>query len=212
LPDDGATTLIAERSAWYGREARTNKRAYQLLKAIQLLCAAAIPIISLLSGSIAARIATAVLAAVIGLLEALSQLKDYQKNWLGFRAAREALKREDLLFSAKAGPNRKDDSPELLYVERCDSIISGESAKWIATQQKKEDGSVKGSTEADHQLLVIQLCVLGIALTSCRSSSKESLHPVAAASFRIRPGRKGLWMPVPVSCDLMANFRGGIVW
>jgi hypothetical protein len=58
-----------------------------------------------------------------------------------YRATREALKREDFLYSAKAGPYSDARDADTLFVERSDSIMSGESLKWIAAQEKKPANS-----------------------------------------------------------------------
>jgi hypothetical protein len=83
----------------------------------------------------------AVLGALIGIIEAVVQLGQYQQNWLSYRATREALRREDFLYSAKAGPYSDQTDPDGVYVERADVIMSGESSKWLASQEQEVKSS-----------------------------------------------------------------------
>jgi hypothetical protein len=79
---------------------------------------------------------TAVLGALVGVIEGLIQLGQFQQNWLLYRATRESLKREEFLHEAKAGPYSAANDPDTLYFERCDAIISGENTRWLDSQQQ----------------------------------------------------------------------------
>jgi Protein of unknown function (DUF4231) len=132
---------ITQQSSWYGENAQLNRRYYQTLKATQIVFAAAIPVVAVSGAGATQRWVTAILGSLIGIIEGLIQLGQYQQNWLLYRATREALKREDFLYSAKAGPYSDARDADALFVERSDSIISGESLKWLATQEKKDTRS-----------------------------------------------------------------------
>jgi Protein of unknown function (DUF4231) len=127
---------LAQQSAWYGERARYNRTYYTILKGTQIVFAAAIPVVAVASASSVQRWTTALLGALVGVIEGLIQLGQYQQNWMMFRAAREALKREEFLHSAKAGPYAGTQDPDTLYVDRCDAIISGENTKWLSAQQQ----------------------------------------------------------------------------
>ncbi len=140
MPDSSILDKIREQSAWYGRKARNNRSIFFALKIVQILMAAAIPVVSLASVAPGApniqRWISAILGALIGIIEAVLQLGQYQQNWLLYRATREALRREDLLHSAKAGPYAGQPDPDGMYVERADGIMSGESSKWLSSQEQ----------------------------------------------------------------------------
>ena len=127
---------IAEQSTRYGGNARKNRTIYVRLKGMQIVLAAAIPVVSVAAASDAQRWTSAGLGALIGIVEGFLQLGQYQQNWLLYRATREALKREEFLYGAGAGPSAGVAARDELYIERCDAIMSGEYAKWLATQQK----------------------------------------------------------------------------
>ena len=136
MSDPTALEKITQQSSWYGRRARYNRSVYVVLKGVEILFAAAIPVVSVAAAGEAQRWTNAGLGALIGIIEGLLQLGQYQQNWLLYRATRESLKREDLLHSGKAGPYSGAADPDALFIERCDSIISGEHSKWVMSQDQ----------------------------------------------------------------------------
>jgi hypothetical protein len=137
MPEITALDRIRDQSAWYGKKARRNRSIYIAFKIVQIVMAASIPVISVAVAGDVQRWTVAILGALIGVIEAVLQLGQYQQNWLTYRATREALRREDFLHSAKAGPYTGQTNPDGIYVERADAIMSGESAKWLASQEQQ---------------------------------------------------------------------------
>ncbi len=137
-PQKSATPFdrIAKQSTWYGDKSQKSRTTYVRLKGTQIVLAAAIPVVSVAAASNPQRWTSAGLGALIGIVEGFLQLGQYQQNWLLYRATREALKREEFLYGAGAGPYAEAGGKDALYIERCDAIMSGENAKWLATQQK----------------------------------------------------------------------------
>src|ERR1700726_4760530 len=127
-------------------QAQRNRSLYVWFKGIQIVFAAAIPLVAVAGGGDIQRWTTATLGALIGILEGLIQLGQFQQNWLLYRATREALKREDFLHSGKAGPYLRAPDPDALFIERSDAIISGENLKWLASQEQA--ASTKGTEQA----------------------------------------------------------------
>jgi hypothetical protein len=127
---------IREQSAWYGKKARNNQKIFFVFKTVEIVMAAAIPIIVLSGATNIQKWISALLGALIGIIEAVLQLGQYQQNWLLYRATREALRREDFLRSAQAGPYAGQPNPDSLFVERADTIMSGENSKWLSSQQQ----------------------------------------------------------------------------
>jgi hypothetical protein len=137
MTTSSALDSIRNQCAWYGKKARRNRYIYFILKTIQIVMAAAIPVVSLSTAADLQRWISALLGALIGVVEGVLQLGQYQQNWLLYRATREALRREDFLHSANAGPYTGRPDSDALYVERADSIISGESSKWLVSQEQQ---------------------------------------------------------------------------
>lgn len=133
--DSTVLEKLAKQSEWYGVRAKHNRSMFVLLKGMQIVFAASIPVLSVAAAADRQRWAIAILGALVGIFEGFIQLGQYQQNWLIFRATREALKREEFLFSAKAGPYAGVPDADILYANRCDAIISGENSKWLSTQE-----------------------------------------------------------------------------
>jgi hypothetical protein len=146
MPSNSTLANIREQSAWYGKRARINRHTFFALKTVQIVMAAAIPVVSLGSTAVnLQRWTNALLGALIGILEGVLQLGQYQQNWLLYRATREALRREELLYSANAGPYTGQSDSDVLYVERSDAIMSGESSRWLASQEQRSSSPKSNS-------------------------------------------------------------------
>jgi len=137
VADVVAPSKIVEQSNWYGKKARNNRRFYIVMKTGEIVLAAAIPVVSVFGDAAFQRPVTALLGALVGVIEGVLNLGQYQQNWLVYRAAREALRREELLFSEGAGPYAQaGPQASQLFVERADAIISGENTKWVVAHQQ----------------------------------------------------------------------------
>ena len=77
------------------------ERAFIRLKVVELIIAAAVPVVAAARGP---ALLTAALAAVIIVLEAMQQLFQWQTNWVLYPSTTEALKHETFLFLSYAGP------------------------------------------------------------------------------------------------------------
>lgn len=137
MPEATAHATVLDQSKWYGQKARFNRKVYVSLKTLQILLAASIPVVSVFATAPVQRGTNAVLGALVGVIEGVLSLGQYQQNWLLYRATRQALRREELLLSesagsyAQAGPNATQ-----LFVERSDAIMFGETAKWVSAHQQ----------------------------------------------------------------------------
>jgi hypothetical protein len=151
-----------EKSAWYGARAWDNRYRYVLLKSIEIALAGSIILVAVglpaiagalpevgtllmifaheagLASAEAERWGVAVLAVSIVALEWILHARQYQDRWLLFRAVRDALKREDLLYATKAGCYAMVADAEQLFVERCDSIIALSPSPTLADRGKRQ--------------------------------------------------------------------------
>jgi len=137
MPDPNLIENIRQQAIWYGRRARRNQVLFMSLKTTQLVLAAAIPVLALAAAE-RVQWATAVLGAMVGILESVLQLGQFQQTWLLFRSTREALRREDFLHLAKAGPYAADPDPDRLYAVRADAIMAGENTKWLQAAKEAD--------------------------------------------------------------------------
>jgi hypothetical protein len=132
MTENPGISKIAAESDWYGKKSQACRTAYLRLKTIQIVMTGAIPAGAAFGGP---HWISATLGALVGIAEGILQIGRYQENWLLYRATRQSLKREDLLYASGIGPYSGAPDPERTYIERAGSIISGEQARWLSSQQ-----------------------------------------------------------------------------
>jgi len=137
--DVGALTLarLDDQICWYDQEARDNNLYAKISKFVGIAAAALIPVVTALS-SAPAVIAAFGAAAVIA--QATQELGQFQRNWVTFGAAREALKHERYLYLARAGdygPSAKD--PVRLLAVRVERIVGRETSGWATSLNQGAD-------------------------------------------------------------------------
>jgi hypothetical protein len=127
---------------WHTLANRQAMRWYASLKVVEILAAAAIPIMTTTAGSSpAAKGWIAGLGALIVVLEGIQQLKKYLPNGLLWDQGKESLKREYYLYRAAAKPYDQGHAEQLLAL-RVEQIIGQEVSKWAdLDQDKTEDGT-----------------------------------------------------------------------
>jgi uncharacterized protein DUF4231 len=133
--DDITLGRLEDQIAWYDMKSGGNQRWYKRLKAAQLVCAAAIPVIATLD--IHAAVVGSLGAAVV-VIEGISQLNQFAVNWQSYRATAEALKHEKYLYLARAGPYAGSTDGTPLLADRIEGLISQEHAKWVSAREEAE--------------------------------------------------------------------------
>jgi hypothetical protein len=138
-PDSGPEwERLQDQLRWYDAKSARHKRWFQTLKVGQIVIAAAIPAVAAAGASAAVGGA---MGAVIVVLEGMQQLFQFQQNWLTYRATAEALKHEQFLFLAEAGPYASAPRPLALLAERVEGLVSQEHASWTQVQQVEPAGA-----------------------------------------------------------------------
>ena len=129
---------LEDQIAWYTRASKLNRRGHWTLRLGSLTMAAAVPITATLQQS---SLVPALLGAGIVVAEGAHEIFRLQQNWTSFQATAEALKHEKYLYLAGAGPYRRLQNPRSLLAERVESLVSSETAQWVAIQQSQRTGS-----------------------------------------------------------------------
>jgi hypothetical protein len=119
---------VDEEIAWYDHKSGANQRGFKSMRLVEILAAAAIPILSTYSYS-SVRLTVAILGGAIAVIAAIMGLYQFQENWTNFRATCEALRHEKYLFMTHTEPYHIDDSFPL-FVQRIESLISSEQSTW----------------------------------------------------------------------------------
>ena len=115
---------------WYERKGRRNRLWFLALRALEIILAAGIPLLTsvvrdkpevgVLLGSMS--VAIAVIAGVLALFR-------FQELWIEYRGTAESLKREKFMFLTQSGPYGSPGAFAAL-VERVETLLAAESTKW----------------------------------------------------------------------------------
>ena len=132
--DHPAWARLVDQLDWYGRKSAAAQRAFLRLKVVEIVVAAAIPVVAGVGGP---ALLTAALGAAVVVLEAVQQLYQWQTNWVLYRSTAEALKHEKFLFLSCAGPYASADRLPVL-AERVEGLVSQEHAKWTQGREQAE--------------------------------------------------------------------------
>ena len=140
MPDDHDPTLerLDSQITWYDRESASNKRWYEILKGIELVAAAAIPLSALVAPTVWI---AAALGVVVVILESVLQLKQFHASWISYRSTCEALRHEKYLYLGRAGPYAGASDPHALHAARIEETVSREHAKWVDTHSREPSRS-----------------------------------------------------------------------
>ena len=102
-PEEVTLLRLQDQLDWYSAKSSLNKSRFQSLKMLTIISAALIPVLVTSHLPYGSQV-SAGLGVLIAIVEGLQQLKQYHGNWISFRATAEALKHEQFLYLAKAGP------------------------------------------------------------------------------------------------------------
>jgi hypothetical protein len=106
-----AWARLVDQLDWYGRKSAPAQRAFIRLKVVEIVVAAAIPVVAGVGGP---ALLTAALGSTVVVLESLQHLYQWQTNWVLYRSTAEALKHEKFLFLSSAGPYATGDRQRVL--------------------------------------------------------------------------------------------------
>lgn len=134
---------LEDQLGWYDRKSVAAQQAYKRLKVIELVIAAAVPVLAALQVPAAL---TATAAALVVIAEGVQQLYQWQTNWVLYRSTAEALKHEKYLYLAAAGPYATPDRHQVL-AQRLEGLISQEHAKWTESHQHDQDNTQSRNTK-----------------------------------------------------------------
>jgi hypothetical protein len=131
---------------WYRKKSAQNQTMYKRLQLLSIVFGATIPLLTAFSfreAELIFRFVIAFLGSAIAVSSGLLSLNKYQENWVKYRAAAQALKREKYLYLTKTGEYH-DGQLETL-VARCEAIMAEENVEWSKNVLPK--GDVENSNE-----------------------------------------------------------------
>jgi ABC-type multidrug transport system fused ATPase/permease subunit len=138
------SSRVDDQIGWYDRKSKTAQRWFKWIRSIEIVSAAAIPLIAGFAAEpFPVTLVVGLLGALIAITSSLVSLNQFQENWTEYRTTCESLKHEKFLFLTKAEPYHEDGSYRL-FVQRVESLISKENSAWSQyTQAAIEKANVK---------------------------------------------------------------------
>ena len=124
---------------WMEEKSKYNQQQYKLLKATELIAAAAIPFLAgFHRENDLFPIITGILGVLIVAMNGLQQLYKYHENWLNYRGTIEELTREKFLFESATEPYN---DPEAFhrFVQNIEAVLTNENRKWKANWMQKPE-------------------------------------------------------------------------
>lgn len=128
---DPTLTRLEDQLGYYERTASRSQKSFRVVKVVQLIVAAAVPVTATAGAS---AVVTASIGGLILVLEGVQALFGWQQNWVNYRNTAEALKSEQHLYQAHAGPYARAGSPARLLAERIEALLSSERSGWVSAQ------------------------------------------------------------------------------
>lgn len=128
-PDEYLQERVERQIGWYDRKSRLNKQAFVVLQIITLVAAASIPVFSIFSGDLWARLVVAILGSATAVTTGIVSLYQFREHWIEYRTTAESLKHEKYMFQTKTGLYTGDDAFSVL-VDRVEALVSQENTTW----------------------------------------------------------------------------------
>ena len=129
---DSGYSRLEDQIRWYDRRSQTSQWWYKRVKIVEFVCGALVPLMANIHAN-----TTAILGAVVIVLEGLQHLNQWHHNWITYRSTCEALRHEKYSFLAGSGVYDGLDQVEAkkMLTERVEALISTEHAKWTTRQE-----------------------------------------------------------------------------
>lgn len=147
-PEEYLEQRLDDQIAWYDRKSGATQRWFKRLRAAEIVCAAAIPVLATVAeDSPWVGRTMALLGALVVVLAGILSLQQYQERWVEYRATAEALKHEKYLYLTYTDPYHAAEAFPLL-VRRVEALISKEHGNWAGyTRQAADKGGSGGLAE-----------------------------------------------------------------
>ena len=123
---------VEDQFNWLDKKSKSNQKYYKNFRFTATFLSILIPFAT---GFITAdrdwlKIAIGVAGLLIAIIEFILATNKYHENWINYRSAAEALKRERNLFETKSGQYQYSETPFNDFVVQIESILSQENSNW----------------------------------------------------------------------------------
>jgi hypothetical protein len=138
---DYIVTRVDDQIGWYERSTARAQKAWKALRLAEVIAAALIPFAAAYAAqSVPAQLAVGLLGVLVAIITGVLGVYKLQENWLLYRGAAEALKREKFLLVTGVAPYDGENADKE-FVARVEGILGKEGEAWrqtTATPQPEE--------------------------------------------------------------------------
>ena len=124
---------------YYSVNASKNKSNYHRSQITIIIIGALIPVVNIIDfASFEIRLISAILGAIVVGVTGIIQLKKYHENWIMYRSAEEALKKEKYTYENNAGKysGLSVEEKDKKMVENIESIISSQNVSFFSSHKR----------------------------------------------------------------------------
>lgn len=142
-PDSGYPRL-EQQINWYDSKSKAAQRNYKVVKLIEIAFGVMVPFTARIDGNV-----TAFCGAMALLLEGAQHISQWHHNWITYRSTCEALRHEKYSYLGRSSvyDGVSNTEAKKILVERVESLISTEHAKWISGQEYEIKKKKKGNSK-----------------------------------------------------------------
>ena len=138
-------TRYDDQCQWYSQKATFNKRWYYRFQTAIISFSAATTLTLAVEGYLQGmgwlRLAALTMASIVTILAGLLKVYRFQEHWIDYRNTAETLKKERYLHKAGIGEYGNSDSPDRLFVDRVETLVSRQNTVWVARSNNDEAGT-----------------------------------------------------------------------
>ena len=131
--DEYVRTRYEYQVKWYDNQSISYKRLTYLFQIPMISLSAIIPVFAVLD----IRLVTVVMSAIVAVFMGILNFSKFEEKWQNYRTTCELLRKELYYFKSRIDHYKTAESPEELFVERIESLISIEHTKWAAIEKEK---------------------------------------------------------------------------
>lgn len=137
--EDYLKSRVDDQINWFDKKSKQAQTKYKLLRIIEILAAAAIPLIAgFAKEPFPVVLVLGLLGALIAVVSGMLSLNRYQENWTEYRKTSETLKQQKFLFLTKAAPYESD-NVFIAFVSNVESILANENTSWVKSTNASQE-------------------------------------------------------------------------
>lgn len=132
--DEYLSARVDDQIEWYDTQSSRAQSLFKLLRGLEIVAAASIPVLAGLSvkqgdGAFSISLVIGLLGAAIAVISSFISLYQLQERWIQYRSTCELLRHDKFLFMTKSKPYDRDDA-FTKFVNRIEGIVSKENSSW----------------------------------------------------------------------------------